>query len=158
MASADLADRAEFLLTEESLESGRLPREFGERNVGRIVGCYGEGAGGVVAREVLRRRRSESPFDCRSRRRSKEIDVLPPLSLASRFSSERDRGGRVRRAERPGVGVKTARERAEEKRAEKLERVREQVESGSLVIRRMTDEERRRYPPVAPQPKRPGQL
>jgi len=43
--------------------------------------------------------------------------------------------------------MKTARERAEEKRAEKLEIVREQVESGSLVIRQMTDEERRRYPP-----------
>jgi hypothetical protein len=43
--------------------------------------------------------------------------------------------------------VKTARERAEEKRAEKLEQVREQVQSGSLVIRKMTDEERLRYPP-----------
>jgi hypothetical protein len=52
--------------------------------------------------------------------------------------------------------VKTTRERAEEKRAEKLERVREQVQSGSLVIRQMTEEERRRYPPVAPEPKRPG--
>lgn len=47
----------------------------------------------------------------------------------------------------PGVRVKSARERAEEKRAEKLALVREQVQSGSLVIRRMTDEERRRYPP-----------
>jgi hypothetical protein len=52
--------------------------------------------------------------------------------------------------------VKTARERAEEKRAEKLEHVREQVEDGSLVIRKMTDEERRRYPPLPSQPKRPG--
>jgi hypothetical protein len=43
--------------------------------------------------------------------------------------------------------VKSARERAEEKRAEKLEQVREQVESGSLRIRKMTDAERRRYPP-----------
>jgi hypothetical protein len=34
--------------------------------------------------------------------------------------------------------VKTTRERAEEKRVEKLEHVREQVESGSLVIRQMT--------------------
>ena len=42
--------------------------------------------------------------------------------------------------------MKSARERAEEKRAQKLALVREQVESGSLVIRRMTDEERRRYP------------
>jgi hypothetical protein len=52
--------------------------------------------------------------------------------------------------------VKTTRERAEEKRAEKLEHVREQVQNGSLVIRKMTDEERRRYPPRASQPKRPG--
>jgi hypothetical protein len=52
--------------------------------------------------------------------------------------------------------VKTSRERAEEKRAEKLEHVREQVKSGSLVIRQMTDAERRRYPPLAPQPERPG--
>jgi hypothetical protein len=49
--------------------------------------------------------------------------------------------------------MKTSRERAEEKRAQKLEHVREQVESGSLVIRKMTDEERRRYPPVAPRSK-----
>ncbi len=52
--------------------------------------------------------------------------------------------------------MKSARERAEEKRAEKLERVREQVESGSLVIRKMTDEERQRYPPVPPKPKQRG--
>ncbi len=43
--------------------------------------------------------------------------------------------------------AKSARERADEKRAQKLALVREQVKSGSLVIRRMTDEERRRYPP-----------
>jgi hypothetical protein len=43
--------------------------------------------------------------------------------------------------------MKTARERAEEKREEKLALVREQVASGSLVIRQMTDEERRLYPP-----------
>ena len=42
------------------------------------------------------------------------------------------------------VTVETTRELAEEKRAEKLERVREQVESRSLVIRQMTHEERRR--------------
>ena len=52
--------------------------------------------------------------------------------------------------------METTRKLAEEKRAEKLERVREQVQSGSLVIREMTEEERRRYPPVAPPPKRPG--
>jgi hypothetical protein len=52
-------------------------------------------------------------------------------------------------------GRKTTRERAEEKREEKLEHVREQVQSGELVIRQMTDEERRRYPPRPAQPKRP---
>ena len=46
--------------------------------------------------------------------------------------------------------VRTARERAEAKRAEKLALVREQVESGSLVIRQMTAEERRRYPRRSP--------
>lgn len=51
--------------------------------------------------------------------------------------------------------MKTSRERAEEKREAKLESVREQVLNGSLVIRPMTDEERRRYPPRPAQPKRP---
>ncbi len=50
--------------------------------------------------------------------------------------------------------MKTSREKAEEKRQAKLEYVREQLDSGSLVIRQMTDEERRRYPPRAPAPKR----
>ena len=45
--------------------------------------------------------------------------------------------------------MKSTRERAEEKRQEKLALVREQVEEGSLVIRQMTDEERQRYPPRA---------
>jgi hypothetical protein len=52
--------------------------------------------------------------------------------------------------------VTTARQRAEEKRNEKLEHVRSQVASGELVVRQMTDEERRRYPPRPAQPKRPG--
>jgi hypothetical protein len=56
---------------------------------------------------------------------------------------------------RPTGGAKTARERAEDKRAEKLALVREQVSSGSLVIRGMTDEERRRYPPPTDPVKRP---
>ena len=57
-----------------------------------------------------------------------------------------------------GDPVKTARERAEEKRLAKLDLVREQVESGTLVIRQMTDEERRRYPPrpAAPDRSRTG--
>jgi hypothetical protein len=50
---------------------------------------------------------------------------------------------------------KTTRERAREKYEAKLELVREQVQNGSLVIRQMTDEERRRYPPRPVSPKRP---
>lgn len=50
--------------------------------------------------------------------------------------------------------MKTARERAEEKRESKLEQVREQVADGSLVIRQMTDEERRQNPPRPVEPKR----
>lgn len=52
--------------------------------------------------------------------------------------------------------MKTVRQRAEEKREAKLALVREQVASGSLVIRQMTAEERRRYPPRPVLPKRPG--
>lgn len=49
--------------------------------------------------------------------------------------------------------MKTTRERAEEKRQAKLDLVREQVDSGSLVIRKMTEDERRRYPPKPDRPK-----
>jgi hypothetical protein len=52
--------------------------------------------------------------------------------------------------------MKTTRERAEERRLAKLELVREQVENGSLVIRTMTEEERRQYPPRPPKPRRGG--
>lgn len=52
--------------------------------------------------------------------------------------------------------MKTTRERAAEKREAKLELVREQVANGSLVIRQMTDEERRRYPPRPVAPQRPA--
>jgi hypothetical protein len=51
--------------------------------------------------------------------------------------------------------MKTTRERAEEKRQEKLENVREQQQNGSLVIRQMTDEERQRYP-ARPRPPQRG--
>jgi hypothetical protein len=37
--------------------------------------------------------------------------------------------------------------RQQEKREQKLKEIREQVAQGKLVIRRMTAEERRRYPP-----------
>jgi hypothetical protein len=50
--------------------------------------------------------------------------------------------------------VKSTRERAEEKRQERLADVREQVENGSLVIRKMTEEERRQYPVRTQPPER----
>lgn len=42
--------------------------------------------------------------------------------------------------------MKTSRERAEDRRQDKLADVRQQVRNGSLVIRQMTEEERQRYP------------
>ena len=52
------------------------------------------------------------------------------------------------------AGPKTTRERAEEKRREKLDFVAEQVENGQLVIRQMTEAEREQYPPRTSPPKR----
>jgi hypothetical protein len=49
--------------------------------------------------------------------------------------------------------MKSGREKAEEKRQTKLAQVQEQVEDGSLVIRPMTEEERRKYPPRPERPK-----
>ena len=51
--------------------------------------------------------------------------------------------------------MKTQREIAEEKRRVKLDVVREQIQNGTLVIRQMTEEERRRYPARTTPPKRP---
>ena len=50
--------------------------------------------------------------------------------------------------------MKTTREKSEEKRQAKLEEIREQVDSGTLVIRAMTPEERRQYPPRPVEPRR----
>jgi anti-sigma28 factor (negative regulator of flagellin synthesis) len=51
--------------------------------------------------------------------------------------------------------VKTVRQKQDEKREEKLEQIKRQVEDGSLVIRQMTDDERERHPaPAQPKPKR----
>ena len=49
--------------------------------------------------------------------------------------------------------MKSSRERAEERRQQRLEDVERQVRSGSLTIRSMTPEERLRYP--VPDPDRP---
>jgi anti-sigma28 factor (negative regulator of flagellin synthesis) len=52
--------------------------------------------------------------------------------------------------------MSTARERAEEKRREKLTRIREQIASGELTIRQMTPAERAEHPPRPPRPRRPA--
>ena len=49
--------------------------------------------------------------------------------------------------------MKTTRQRAEEKREEKLAYVQQQVASGSLVIRQMSAAERERYPVRPDRPK-----
>jgi hypothetical protein len=99
------------------------------------------------------------------------ISPLPPateeidgrLSRTLRFLAGirrpiRVRGGRVTVAPctrlHTGGVMKTMRERAEEKRQEKLDKVRQQLENGSLVIRQMTDAERQRYPVQPQRPKR----
>jgi hypothetical protein len=46
--------------------------------------------------------------------------------------------------------VSNARERAEQKRRDKLALIREQLESGQLTIRQMTPAERAKYPPRPP--------
>jgi hypothetical protein len=50
--------------------------------------------------------------------------------------------------------VKTQKERAEAKRAEKLELIQEQVDQGTLTIRKMTAKERAKHPPRE-RPERP---
>lgn len=47
--------------------------------------------------------------------------------------------------------MKTQRERNDEKRREKLAAIQEQVEQGTLTIRKMTPEERAANPPRPPQ-------
>jgi hypothetical protein len=54
----------------------------------------------------------------------------------------------------PKSGAKTQRERAEEKREEKLALIREQIADGTLTVRQMTPEERKKDPPRQREPKR----
>ena len=51
--------------------------------------------------------------------------------------------------------MKSMSQRRDEQRGQKLEDVRRQVADGSLVIRQMTTEERKRYPPRERTGKRP---
>ena len=46
--------------------------------------------------------------------------------------------------------MKTQKERDQEKRRQKLEHVQEQIDSGSLHVRKMTADERKRFPPREP--------
>jgi anti-sigma28 factor (negative regulator of flagellin synthesis) len=46
-------------------------------------------------------------------------------------------------------------ERQQKAREEKLKNIKEQVEDGSLVIRKMTDAERKANPPKPPREKKP---
>jgi hypothetical protein len=50
--------------------------------------------------------------------------------------------------------MKTQRERSEEKRREKLEQIRDQLDSGQLTIRKMTPAERKKHPPRPRSPRR----
>ena len=50
--------------------------------------------------------------------------------------------------------MKTAHERQEEQRQAKLKLMRQQIKAGKLVVRKMTDEERKKYPPGPEKPKR----
>jgi hypothetical protein len=50
--------------------------------------------------------------------------------------------------------VSTSKERAEQKRREKLALIREQLDSGELTIRQMTPDERERHPPRPAKPRR----
>jgi hypothetical protein len=49
--------------------------------------------------------------------------------------------------------MKTSRQRAEERRQEKLADVQHQIEDGTLTVRKMTPAERAEYPP-RPRPER----
>jgi hypothetical protein len=51
--------------------------------------------------------------------------------------------------------MSTQKDRAEQKRREKLELIRDQVDSGQLKIRQMTPAERKKHPP-RPRPEKRG--
>lgn len=50
--------------------------------------------------------------------------------------------------------AKTVREQQDKRREEKLKQVQEQLDDGSLVIRKMTDEERKENPAREPREKK----
>jgi anti-sigma28 factor (negative regulator of flagellin synthesis) len=70
-------------------------------------------------------------------------------SGSSKSDADKDKDKAPRKS-----GAKTQRERAEEKREEKLALIREQIADGTLTIRQMTPEERKKDPPKPREPKR----
>ena len=50
--------------------------------------------------------------------------------------------------------MKTPKERQEEKRKAKLKEMQEQIDSGDLVVRKMTAAERKKFPPKPPREKK----
>jgi hypothetical protein len=54
----------------------------------------------------------------------------------------------------PSKGSKTQKDRADQKRQEKLDLIRDQLDSGQLTIRKMTPAERKKNPPKPRPPKR----
>lgn len=52
------------------------------------------------------------------------------------------------------VHVKTPKERQDEKRQAKLKEMQEQIDSGDLVVRKMTAAERKKFPPKPPREKK----
>jgi hypothetical protein len=135
-------------------------RKPANRAAGALAAATVSSAGDVVAREVLRADAANHP-PIAPTAPAKEGD---PMSTDP--GEQRDPSGTDARTEptpsaspsssaaRTRGAGRTTRERAEEKRQAKLELVQEQVQSGSLVIRQMTEEERRSYPPRAARPTR----
>ncbi len=76
------------------------------------------------------------------------------VTLADGGAARADKGSRARRGDRYSGCMSTQREKAEARRQEKLDAVQEQVDSGSLTIRKMTAEERKKYP-KPDQPRKP---
>jgi hypothetical protein len=118
---------------------GRKPRPGGSVGARRYT---------TVKRLVARG--SERP-GARPRNGSSDPHRSVPQPRVNQLGSARSKGAQARGARHAHVGatVKTTRERAEERRTAKLEQIAEQVASGSLVIRTMSDEERERFPPRA---------
>ena len=65
------------------------------------------------------------------------------------MSAEADKGGKGGKGAKKGPpkGTSPTARRQQKRREEKLKLVREQVADGSLTIRKMTPEEREKYPP-----------